>query len=912
MARKEANIVVRLKDRASSGFKRLGQSVGAVLKPIAIVTSALGGLVSLAGGAFLVSAIRNTGSFGEQLSILQGLTRGSAEEMAALEEAARNAGATTRFSALEAGQGLEELSRGGQNAREAIDTLNPVLQLAAGNNQSVAESAQQVITTLNQFSLATDQAGRVSDVFTRAAQSSAQTTQQLARALQQAGPVAAQAKLSIEETAAVIGLLADSGFRGERGGTALRNALSQLSDPASKFRKELAALGINSTNFVEVLGELEKQGDGANKAIRALGLESAPAITALVQSGSADLQQLIGNLNDAGGAASDAARAMEDNLPGAFRNLKSAFSELQIALTQPLTEEIKEGVFDLADAVRNFAGSDTLVSLRDVLVETFQAGRTAVQEFVSGIDLVEVGKRIRDFVAGARERIAEFKQQAFNLQAAFTQIVGGVNVLVGSLRAGFNALGTGVATVMQLVLRQAENYLSLLDKMSLGLNPLVNRAQQAVEDIKRSVDESAADFGQGLRDGIDQVSEGLDQMSTRAKQAAGDIDQTADSASQSGEKAREGFDGWTEATLRATEGQKDLGEETERTGSIVGKINGVWTRLKGSLDSTTDSVADLEREAAEAATPFDKLQDSIRGAASVGELDQFVRQMGTLRDQGEITDEEFQKLTGTVLEKARALRDAAAAGDENAGSLKRGADAAKENAEAQKSAGDEAEESSGRMVRLGGSIKLAAAAQQAFNDELSKWEGGGTAAYIQHFKRSLEGALVVQREVERAQARLNTLQGQGVSVTDNFAEANRNLRYELMELRGETEKLAEAQEEERMAALKAQLALAQAQGDDERVERIRENIRLTRELEREREREAQNEKRREQDRDPQADKEAAEAMERASRGGVIRQEIRVVIESGIGRDGRAELSQADLDRLTDRIMQRIDIDRART
>lgn len=912
MARKEANIVVRLKDRASSGFKRLGQSVGAVLKPIAIVTSALGGLVSLAGGAFLVSAIRNTGTFGEQMSILRGLTRGSAEELAALETAAREAGASTRFSATEAGQGLEELARGGLSAKESIDTLNPSLNLAAGNNQSVAESAQQVITTLNQFSLEADQAGKVSDVFTRAAQRSAQTTQQLARVLQQAGPVAAQAGLSLEETAAIAGRLADAGFRGERGGTALRNALSQLSDPASKFRKELAALGIRSTDFVEVLGQLQGKGDAANKAIRALGLEASPAIQALVSGGSEALQQLIADLNNAGGAASDAAAAMEDNLPGAFRNLKSAFSELQIALTQPLTDEIKEGVFDLADTIRNFAGSDTLVSLRDLLVETFQAGRQAVQEFVAGIDLEAAGERIRNFVSGARASITGFKQQAFNLQAAFTQIVGGANTLIGGLRAGYNALGVIIGGVVVAATEGTRLILKAFDYATLGLNKWVGTVDAELQGLSQSFQETTAGFADGFVEASEQIGRGFEQMATRAKQATDEVVLTQEDLNYSLQETKTTTDIVREAMLNAWSAVKKFGDGAEEAGDQAKKGAEGVEEVGKAAEESARNVDDLRKKTEEAATPFDNLQAEIKGASSITDLNQLVRKMEQLANQGELTDEEFQELTQTVLKKSEALKDAAAAGDENARSLERGASAAKDNAESQKQAGDAAEESSGRMVRLGGSIKLAAAAQEAFNDQLQQWQGGGTAAFINLFKRSLEGALEVQREVERAQARINTLQGQGISVTDNFAAANRNLRFELMELRGETEKLAEAQEEERMAALQAQLALAQAQGDDERVERIRENIRLTRELRRERERQEREEQRNQQDRDPQAEKEAAQALERASRGGTIRQEIRVVIESGIGRDGRAELSQADLDRIVDRVLQKIDIDRNRT
>src|SRR5690554_2805428 len=120
MAKREANIIVRLRDEATARFKRLGGAVNAVLKPLSLATAALTGLAAAGGGLFLRSAIRTAGEFGEQMSILQGLTGAAAEELRALEDAAREAGATTRFTATEAGQGLEELIRGGQRSTEAI------------------------------------------------------------------------------------------------------------------------------------------------------------------------------------------------------------------------------------------------------------------------------------------------------------------------------------------------------------------------------------------------------------------------------------------------------------------------------------------------------------------------------------------------------------------------------------------------------------------------------------------------------------------------------------------------------------------------------------------------------------------------------------------------------------------------
>jgi len=173
LATREANILVTLRDRASSGLSRLGGVASGLARAFGLVTAAATAVTAVVGARFFAGAIRSAGEFDEAMSTVGAVTQATAEEMEALRAAADEAGATTRFTATEAANGLEELARSGQNASEAIDTLNPVLQLAAGNNQTVAESAIQVTTALNAFGLASDDAARVSDVFTRAAQRSA-------------------------------------------------------------------------------------------------------------------------------------------------------------------------------------------------------------------------------------------------------------------------------------------------------------------------------------------------------------------------------------------------------------------------------------------------------------------------------------------------------------------------------------------------------------------------------------------------------------------------------------------------------------------------------------------------------------------------------------------------------------------
>jgi septal ring factor EnvC (AmiA/AmiB activator) len=138
----------------------------------------------------------------------------------------------------------------------------------------------------------------------------------------------------------------------------------------------------------------------------------------------------------------------------------------------------------------------------------------------------------------------------------------------------------------------------------------------------------------------------------------------------------------------------------------------------------------------------------------------------------------------------------------------------------------------------------------------------------------------------------------------------------LAELQGREEEYAEQQERNRRQQLQALLDLAVAQGDEEQAEKIRERIRLSEELRRAEEK-AAREREQERQREEEAAERTRQADEQASRarsGGVTRSDEprRIILESGLGRDGRPQFTQADVQAVAQRVIEIIETDRGRT
>jgi len=830
MASREANIVIRLRDRASAGFRKLGGVVSGLAKTFGIVTAAATALTTIIGARFLSGAIRSAGAFDERMSAVAAVTGATASELTKLRDAADEAAGSTRFTADEAAAGLEELSRAGFSASESIQTLNPVLDLAAGNNQTVAESAIQVTTALNAFGLAADQAGRVSDVYTRAAQRSAQTTQQLGQAMSFVAPVARQAGLTIEQASALIGKLADAGFRGSRGGTALRTALSQLQDPASSFSQALAAAGIESRNFFEVLEQLSQGGAQAEAAIRALGLEAAPAIQALVAGGVPDLQQLTAELENAAGASEDAASAMEDNLPGAIRSFSSAFDQFRRRLVAPLVVRIKEEIQDLTGALREFTASGVLEKFSTLLVNAFDSAVKVVREFVSEIDFAAVGRRLREFAENAAERFKRFSTDAAAVRRSFQQILGAIQLFAGSTITAFNAIVTGVSGTFQFLNRQVERHLEALRSFTLGLNPIVNRALEEVRDVQRELEKSTDLFAARTIKSTELVAEGYRNLTAEVEKAAEDQataqNKAADAAEENArrtavtaqelDKFRESVKrnleivrGWDEQVQRSGESaartgeQVDaLGQSAQQTGNQIeqagdqadiagqkqeqaaGKALTAWLDFGDGLEAVTFQVEELAgtastleqlRTQAEAATPpFVRLQEAITAASDTTALNRVIETMGRLREEGLLTADQYRDLTDAVLEQAEALNESSEATARQADELSQMADQAVDAAAGLDRVGNAARGASQQAINTA----------QGFGAILDSWRALGPEA---------------NRQVDLFIDQLNAFPQLSFSITRSrlarFTEFMRNKFGDLSEAQRETNRELEEFEE---------------------------------------------------------------------------------------------------------------------
>lgn len=357
-------------DKFSAAFERAAtnasrfEKVGGRMKSVGKTMTAAVTLPIVAMGA----AIIKTGAqFDDQMSTVKAVTGATGKEMEQLRGLAKEMGNTTRFSASEAGEGMEMLARAGFETSDIMDSLPDVLNLAAAGAVDLGDAADITSNILSGFGMEASETARVADVLAKASADSNVDVQGLGESFKYVGPVASSLGLSIEDTAASIGLLGDAGIQGGQAGRMLRSGLQSLAAPTSQAANLMNDLGIEVFDangemkpMPSVISELENglKGMSAKQKQAALetlfGSDAMSAWGILVEEGSDSLGKFSDELENSGGAAANMAEEMEDNLAGSFRSLGSALEGLSISFYEMGEGPLKSLVDWITKLVRKF------------------------------------------------------------------------------------------------------------------------------------------------------------------------------------------------------------------------------------------------------------------------------------------------------------------------------------------------------------------------------------------------------------------------------------------------------------------------------------------------------------------------------------------------------------------------------
>lgn len=483
-----------------------------------------GAAMTAGGGAVLYGGARMLGEgveFSRQMSRVQtltGLDRNS-QALAQLREQARHLGAATMFSATEAASGQAFLAMAGFTPEAIQAALPGLLNTALAGDMELARTADIASNILSAFKLDPTQMGMVSDVLTKAFTTSNMSLEQLGETMKYVGPVAAAASMSLEEAAAMTGLLGNVGLQGSNAGTTLRAMLLRLAGATGPAKDALAELGVeavdaegNVRNMPQILKEvaaaMESLGMGSGQRLEMLktifGERPAAGLAELIdQGGSEGLDAYLAVVADHAGAAAQTAHRMADNVTGDLDELASAWSDVKIELFDANEGALRSLLKTLTQVVARTA---EWMKENPRLVATLASVAAVVAALVAGVGTLLLG------IAAVLGPLAMVKLAV----TALGITLGAVSLPILAVIAGVAAL----AAIAALVWAKWEPIKAFFAELWAGVRATTSEALEWFASLPARFLSLGADMMRGMADGIKKSLGGVKNAITGAGDAA--------------------------------------------------------------------------------------------------------------------------------------------------------------------------------------------------------------------------------------------------------------------------------------------------------------------------------------------------------------------------------------------------------
>lgn len=470
-----------------SGMNKSESSVGKLVKTIknaAITKSVLDiGKASLKAGMNFEASM-------SQVAATMGITtdeiKAGSSSFEMLEEAAKEAGKTTQFSASESAEALNYLALAGYDAETAVKTLPTVLNLAAAGGMGLAEASDMVTDSMSALGLETTYSSTFVDQLAKTSQKSNTSVSQLGQAILTVGGTAKGLAGGTVELNTQLGILADRGIKGAEGGTALRNIILSLSSPTDKAAARMKQLGLEvhdangnmrSTNdiFKDLNAKLSEMSEKERTQVLSdlfnkVDLKSANALLA----GSGErFEELSKQIEASQGAADEMAKTLNDNLAGALKGLNSAFESVGIAIYQKFDSPLKNVVNTITMFVRE---------LGTIIEESKN-----LSDFIPNL-MKLITKGITQIIVLFITNIPNFIALGFELIYAIIKgIVLSIPVLVVEFVKAIPAMIAGfVKALPNMIIQGTKLILALIAGLVIGIPLLVEMAPHLINMFVKS------------------------------------------------------------------------------------------------------------------------------------------------------------------------------------------------------------------------------------------------------------------------------------------------------------------------------------------------------------------------------------------------------------------------------------------
>ena len=345
------------------------------------------------------------------------------DKISTLTEDAKRLGAATAFSATEVAKLQTEFAKLGFTEEQILNATEATLDLAAATGSDLSEAAAIAGATLGGFGLEAKETQKLVDVMAKSFSTSALDIEKFRESMKFAAPAAKAVGVSVEETTALLGTLANAGISGSLAGTGLAKTFTMLNKEGLTLQEGLEQVA-NSQNKLQTATELVGQTAAKSFLVLAEGTETTKALKT--------------GLENAGGAAKRMADTQLDTLEGKTKILNSAWEGLVLSLTSgdSAFSSIAKGIVEATTSLLGFL--TTSEDATEVSYESAKANRDLANSSQALLD--EYESLVKDGIEPTKEEKEKLDIITIKLKNRLGESVVAINEETGALTLNTDAV----------------------------------------------------------------------------------------------------------------------------------------------------------------------------------------------------------------------------------------------------------------------------------------------------------------------------------------------------------------------------------------------------------------------------------------------------------------------------------------
>lgn len=300
--------------------------------------------------AFSAYAVKTGVGFEASMSKVKATAGSTDKELNVLSDTAKRLGKEIKgASAQDVADSYQYLALAGQDTNTMLETIEPNVKASIAFGQDMATSTDQVTDSMSALQIKASETNHYLDVLARTQNKSNTTADLLEQAYIECGATLSQMNVPLEESATILGGMANQGLKGSQAGNSLNSVFINLLGTTDKTSEALKQIGVETfdstgkfrgleTVLSDIKVALANATDEQKANIEAAlgGKTQMSALQAMLNVTGDAYTDLHDKVSNCDGALENMYKTMTDNTKGSWTEMKDQLESLGLKLADDL------------------------------------------------------------------------------------------------------------------------------------------------------------------------------------------------------------------------------------------------------------------------------------------------------------------------------------------------------------------------------------------------------------------------------------------------------------------------------------------------------------------------------------------------------------------------------------------------